>query len=172
MCDAMDDTDDGRAPTKLWEVVDLGLPQAPRIELLQPAVRMALGSSRTMAKYLCANPDLINGRAVLELGAGDGLSSLLAAALGAAHVVATDSDPYAVSAMALAIAHNGLRNNVFTDNLDLARHQACAAACGSWRNTCSACSASGLQTGKGRSISEAESPWTWRTVRGPSSKKR
>lgn len=44
-----------------------------------------------LGQYLCANPYLITGKRVLELGAGTGYNSVLCAKyLGAAHVTATD----------------------------------------------------------------------------------
>lgn len=46
--------------------------------------------ARVMAEYLDEDPARVRGKTVLELGAGAGLPSLVAASLGAAKVVATD----------------------------------------------------------------------------------
>lgn len=46
-----------------------------------------------LCAYLAWNPHLVQGRAVLELGAGVGLPGLLAAQLGALRVVLTDYEP-------------------------------------------------------------------------------
>lgn len=46
-----------------------------------------------IARLLAASPKEIEGRTVLELGCGNGLCSLAAARLGAAHVLATDYRP-------------------------------------------------------------------------------
>ncbi|KAK3349898.1 nicotinamide N-methyltransferase-like protein [Lasiosphaeria hispida] len=46
--------------------------------------------ARVVAAHFEASPDLVRGRSVLELGAGAGLPSIVAAALGAAKVVMTD----------------------------------------------------------------------------------
>ena len=43
-----------------------------------------------IARHLAANPSMIAGRRVLELGCGNGLASLAAARLGASQVLATD----------------------------------------------------------------------------------
>jgi len=67
------------------------------------------GCSIALAHHLCvARPELIRGRAVLELGAGLALASLAAAAHGAARVVATDGDGAVVALAAAAAARNGV----------------------------------------------------------------
>ena len=43
-----------------------------------------------LSRYLAASPQIVQGRSVLELGCGNGLVSLVTAALGAAAVLATD----------------------------------------------------------------------------------
>ena len=48
------------------------------------------GSARILCEYLVANPELVNGKRVLELGSGTGMTALLCKALGAAAVTATD----------------------------------------------------------------------------------
>ncbi|GLI60108.1 hypothetical protein VaNZ11_002154 [Volvox africanus] len=50
-------------------------------------------SSIVVAKLLERNPDLVVGRAVLDLSAGCGLAAIAAARLGARHTVATDLGP-------------------------------------------------------------------------------
>lgn len=64
---------------------------------------MALGD------YLLANPDLIQGKTVLELGAGTGFTSILCARLGAARVTATDGSDEMVERINLNIATNDVR---------------------------------------------------------------
>lgn len=55
---------------------------------------------RVLADHLEAHPDLVRGRTVLELGAGAGIPSLVAASLGARGVVATDyPDPDVLAAL-------------------------------------------------------------------------
>mmetsp|Transcript_94054 Transcript_94054/g.155470 ORF Transcript_94054/g.155470 Transcript_94054/m.155470 type:complete len:214 (+) Transcript_94054:3-644(+) len=43
-----------------------------------------------LARYLVANPDLVNGKRVLEMGCGTGLSGVVASRLGASSVLLTD----------------------------------------------------------------------------------
>ncbi|CAK0826740.1 unnamed protein product [Prorocentrum cordatum] len=47
-------------------------------------------SAHALSAHLCARPELVRGRRVVELGAGTGLVGLVAAALGAEEVVLTD----------------------------------------------------------------------------------
>ena len=46
--------------------------------------------SLTLCRWLCAHPEIVRGKRVVELGAGFGALGLVCAALGAAHVVLTD----------------------------------------------------------------------------------
>lgn len=46
--------------------------------------------SMLLCRRLCEQPELVRGKAVVELGAGIGILSMVAAALGAARVVVTD----------------------------------------------------------------------------------
>ena len=69
----------------------------------------------------------------MELGAGSGLPSLVAAALGAEHVVATDYDHFAVKSMAVASTRNGLDGRVLAAHLDWAhRDEHLVGAYGPW----------------------------------------
>lgn len=72
-----------------------------------------------MAAFLKANPGLYQGRKVLELAAGLGLPSLVAASL-AAKVVASDIDPQAVATIRKSIEHLGFEN-VTAEVLDWAQ---------------------------------------------------
>ena len=46
-----------------------------------------------LAEHIAAEPGLVAGKRVLELGSGCGLAGLTAAATGAAHVLLTDTEP-------------------------------------------------------------------------------
>lgn len=62
-----------------------------------------------LGQYLCAHPEAVRGRRVLELGAGTGyLSVLCAAHLGATHVIASDGSDDVVANLPESAYLNGL----------------------------------------------------------------
>lgn len=60
-----------------------------------------------LAAHVLANPDLVQGKRVLDFGAGCGIAGLAAARAGAARVLAHDPDPWARAALAANAALNG-----------------------------------------------------------------
>lgn len=52
--------------------------------------------ARSLAKYVQYNPDLVQGKRVLDFGCGSGIVSIAAALSGASQVIANDIDPYAL----------------------------------------------------------------------------
>ena len=63
-------------------------------------------TSLVLTRYLCAHPELVAGKRVVELGAGAGGVGLACAALGAEHVVITD-----ISEAALSLCHDNVARN-------------------------------------------------------------
>lgn len=62
-----------------------------------------------LGNYLCANPSLVRGKSVLELGAGTGYISILCAKhLGAIHTLATDGSDDVVSGLSTNLYINAL----------------------------------------------------------------
>jgi predicted nicotinamide N-methyase len=61
-----------------------------------------------LARYILDHPEIVAGRRVLDLGAGSGLVAIAAAMAGASAVIAAEVDPYAVAALGLNVAHNGV----------------------------------------------------------------
>ena len=61
-----------------------------------------------LANWLIENPAEVAGRRVLDYGTGSGLVAMIAARVGAARVVAIDSDPFARAAATLNAAANKL----------------------------------------------------------------
>jgi len=57
---------------------------------------MGIWSAKYLCKFLVSNPQLVQGRQVLELGAGTGLAGIVAHHLGASKVILTDGDLHAL----------------------------------------------------------------------------
>ncbi len=66
------------------------------------------GGGLALARYLLDRSDVAAGGRILDLGAGSGLVGIAAAKVGAAQVIAADVDPYAIAAMELNAAINGV----------------------------------------------------------------
>jgi predicted nicotinamide N-methyase len=64
---------------------------------------------QALARYLLDHPGTVRGRSVLDLGSGSGLVAIAAAMAGAATVLASEIDPYAVAAIGLNVAANGVQ---------------------------------------------------------------
>lgn len=61
-----------------------------------------------LARYIAEHPEAVAGRHVLDLGSGSGVIAIAAAQAGAATVLATDIDSYALAATALNAEANGV----------------------------------------------------------------
>jgi predicted nicotinamide N-methyase len=96
-------TDDVRAT---WHATQLetGDPDAPL-----PYWAVAWGGGLALARYLREHPETVAGRRVVDMAAGSGLVAIAAAQAGAATVVATDLDPFAVAAIGLNARLNHVR---------------------------------------------------------------
>jgi len=77
----------------------------------------AWGGGLALALHLAAAPAVVAGRRVLDLGAGSGLVAIAAAKAGARSVLAADTDAYAVQAIPLNAAANGVEVQVETRDL-------------------------------------------------------
>jgi predicted nicotinamide N-methyase len=87
-----------------------------------PFWAVAWAGGQALARHLVDHPELVAGRRVLDLAAGSGLVGIAAALAGAAAVTATDVDPYAVAAIGVNAAANGVA--VDARLVDLAHHGA------------------------------------------------
>lgn len=91
--------------TALWEKTEeelgaLGLPP--------PFWAFAWAGGQALARYILDNPQIVSGKNVLDFAAGSGLVGIAAAKAGAARVEAADIDPFALAAMPLNAAANGV----------------------------------------------------------------
>jgi predicted nicotinamide N-methyase len=91
--------------TALWQRTedDLGV-----IGLPPPFWAFAWAGGQVLARYILDHPGVVAGRRVLDFAAGSGLVAIAAARAGAAWVEACDIDAFAVHAIALNAAANGV----------------------------------------------------------------
>jgi predicted nicotinamide N-methyase len=80
-----------------------------RMNVAPPYWAFAWAGGQALARYTLDNPTLVADRAVLDLGAGSGLASIAAMKAGARSVLAADVDAYALVAVALNAAANGVK---------------------------------------------------------------
>jgi predicted nicotinamide N-methyase len=72
-----------------------------RMNVPPPWWAFAWAGGQALARYVLDHPALAAGRSVLDLGAGSGLAGIAAIKAGAARVLAADTDPFALAAIAL-----------------------------------------------------------------------
>lgn len=85
-----------------WEAVHQGFSSDD-----PPYWGWAWPGSIALSRYLVDHPEAVRGRQVLDLGAGNALTTLAAKQAGAAHCIANDIDPVA---MYMAAAHQRLND--------------------------------------------------------------
>jgi predicted nicotinamide N-methyase len=100
--------------TPIWQATEETL---ARSGLPPPFWAFAWAGGQALARYLLDHPETITGREVLDFGSGSGLAAIAAAKAGAAHVTATDIDPFAVAAIAINAALNEVNITVTTDDV-------------------------------------------------------
>ena len=91
--------------TVLWqktedELGEIGLPP--------PFWAFAWAGGQALARYVLDHPETVRGKKVLDFAAGSGLVAIAAALAGAAHVAANDIDDFALAAIGLNAAENGV----------------------------------------------------------------
>ncbi|MCJ2015425.1 class I SAM-dependent methyltransferase [Methylobacterium sp. J-076] len=95
--------------TELWqrtedELQEIGLPP--------PFWAFAWAGGQALARYLLDNPTSVAGRRVIDFASGSGLCAIAAAMAGARHVLASDLDAFAVTAIGLNAAENGVSGRI------------------------------------------------------------
>ncbi len=88
-----------------------------RMNVPPPYWAFAWAGGQALARYLLDNPGLVEGRSVLDLGAGSGLTAIAAMKAGASKVLAADIDPYAAAAVTLNAQSNSVRVGTTTADL-------------------------------------------------------
>jgi predicted nicotinamide N-methyase len=73
-----------------------------------PFWAFAWAGGQALARHVLDHPELVAGKRVLDLGSGSGLVAIAAAMSGAAHVLACDPDDFALAAMEVNAALNGV----------------------------------------------------------------
>lgn len=91
--------------TPLWEATEAWL---DRHGVPPPFWAFPWAGGQALARYLLDHPDLVRGRTVVDFASGSGLVALAAARAGAARVTAVEIDPFAIAAIRLNAALNGL----------------------------------------------------------------
>jgi predicted nicotinamide N-methyase len=91
--------------TALWQKTE---DELGAIGLPPPFWAFAWAGGQALARYLLDNPALVAGKRVLDFASGSGLVAIAAARAGAGSVEARDIDAFAVAAMHLNAAANGV----------------------------------------------------------------
>ncbi|MFI6154477.1 class I SAM-dependent methyltransferase [Kitasatospora sp. NPDC051170] len=90
----------------LWETTER---QRGEAGLAPPFWAFAWAGGVAVARYVLDHPELVDGRAVLDIAAGSGLVGIAAALRGAREVSAAEIDAYAVASIGLNARANGVR---------------------------------------------------------------
>jgi predicted nicotinamide N-methyase len=88
-----------------------------RMNVPPPWWAFAWAGGQALARYVLDHPRLAAGRRVLDVGAGSGLGGIAAMKAGAARVLAADTDPFAVAAIAINAAVNDVAVEATGDDL-------------------------------------------------------
>jgi predicted nicotinamide N-methyase len=100
--------------TPIWQASEETL---ARSALPPPFWAFAWAGGQALARYLLDHPEIVRGRAVLDFGAGSGLVAIAAAKAGGGPVTAAEIDPFAVAAIGLNAALNGVAVTVTASDL-------------------------------------------------------
>ena len=73
-----------------------------------PYWAFAWAGGQALARYVLDHPEIVSAKRVLDFGSGSGLVALAAAKAGAAEIIASDIDSFAVAAIKANAAANGL----------------------------------------------------------------
>jgi predicted nicotinamide N-methyase len=91
--------------------------QLARTGVPPPYWAFAWAGGQALARHVLDNPGLVDGKQVLDLGAGSGLVGIAAAKAGAARVLAADIDSFACAAIVLNAKANAAHIEVTSDDV-------------------------------------------------------
>jgi predicted nicotinamide N-methyase len=99
--------------TPLWQATEAVLEKA---QLPPPYWAFAWPGGQALARYILDHPEAVDGKTVLDIGAGCGLVAI-AAALAGARVTSAEPDPFACAAIEMNAALNGVSLTIETADL-------------------------------------------------------
>ncbi|WP_342151825.1 methyltransferase [Methylorubrum sp. SB2] len=102
--------------TALWQKTEEELEE---IGLPPPFWAFAWAGGQALARYLLDHPETVAGRTVIDFASGSGLVAIAAAKAGAARVLASDLDAFALHAIPLNAAANGVADRIATTGENL-----------------------------------------------------
>lgn len=102
--------------TELWQRTEEDLAE---IGLPPPFWAFPWAGGQALARYVLDHPELVAGRRVLDFASGSGLVAIAAARAGAASVTASDLDAFAIAAIGLNAAANGVADRLAAVQADL-----------------------------------------------------
>lgn len=98
----------------LWQKTEEELGE---MGLAPPFWAFAWAGGQALARYILDQPEIVKGKAVIDLASGSGLVGIAAMKAGAKSVLAADIDAFSASAIALNAALNTVMMSVTTDDL-------------------------------------------------------
>jgi len=102
--------------TDLWQKTE---DELEAIGLPPPFWAFAWAGGQALARYVLDHPPVVAGRRVLDFASGSGLVAIAAAKAGAVHVTASDLDGFAIPAIGLNAAANGVADRITAVRDDL-----------------------------------------------------
>ena len=100
--------------TELWQKTE---DELQAIGLPPPFWAFAWAGGQALARFILDHPGRVAGARVRDVASGSGLVAIAAARAGAASVLANDIDPFALAAMELNAAANGVTVSPFGGDL-------------------------------------------------------
>jgi predicted nicotinamide N-methyase len=93
-----------QALTPFWEAANVRVPGWENA----PFWAYPWAGGQALARFVLDHPELVRGKRVVDFASGSGLVGLAAALAGAAHVLASDIDPFCAAVIPMNAALNGL----------------------------------------------------------------